>query len=112
MRFISVHSRAPQEPEDKIVSIYKRKLKQPWIGCVVGQRLQGIMTFEMVTCILVTVSERRGLGYGWVSEEESFGQHNIFFHKFIQKNTHSIYITYIIYMLQNEWNIYYCNILI
>ena len=31
MRFIAVHSRAPQEHEDKIVSTYKSKLKRPWI---------------------------------------------------------------------------------
>ena len=30
---ISVHSRTPQEPEDKIViSTYKKKPKQAWIG--------------------------------------------------------------------------------
>ena len=38
--FIVVHSRAPQNPKDKIVSTYKRKPKQPWVGCVVGQRLR------------------------------------------------------------------------
>ena len=45
---ISVHSRTPQEPEDKIVSTYKKKPKQAWIGCVMGQRLQCIITSEMV----------------------------------------------------------------
>ena len=49
----NLYTCAPQEHEDKIVSTYKRKVKQPWIGCVVGQRLQCIMTSEMVTSILL-----------------------------------------------------------
>ena len=33
--FISVHCCAPQRLENKIISTYKRKPKQAWIGCVV-----------------------------------------------------------------------------